>query len=82
MPIQPFAEEAFEAGEGGVDMSGLVPGVLADEDPAVVGEGDPGGDAEMEHGVAVAGDARVGVAQVDGDRRPNQWMRRTPLVVQ
>jgi len=48
----------------------VVLGGLADEGSAVVGEGDPGGDAELEHGVVVgrlagagvAGDARVGVA--------------------
>ena len=78
---EPFAEEALEAGDSGpwVD-GGVVHGVLADEDGAVVGEGDPGGDAVVEHGlgrlaVLVAGDAGVSVAQVDGDdSRPGGYV--------
>ena len=64
----------------GID-GGVVPGVLADEDGAVVGEGDPGWDAELEHGLGlaaapVAGDAGVGVAEVDGDDSPRRVIRR------
>jgi hypothetical protein len=40
----PFAEEALEAGDSGPRIDGgVVHGVLADEDGAVVGEGDPRG---------------------------------------
>lgn len=65
---EPRPEEALEAGDGG----GVVLGSLADEGVAVAGEGDRGGDAEPEQRrrislVAVAGDAGVGVAEVDGD---------------
>ena len=86
----PFAEEALEAGDSGPGVDGgVVHGVLADEDGAVVGEGDPGGDAVVEHGLGrlaalVAGDARVSVAQVDGDDSPRRVRRRIgrPVVVQ
>ena len=61
---------------------------LADEGSAVAAEGDPGGDAELEHGLGlaggVAGDAGVGVAQIDDDhfhgrRVPDPIPREAPV---
>jgi len=56
---------------------------LADEGSAVAAEGDPGGDAELEHGLGlagggVAGDAGVGVAQIDDD---HLYGRRVPDLI-
>ena len=77
-----MAKEALEPGDGGLGIDdGVLPGVVADEDGAVVGNGDPGWDAELEHGLGfagpiIAGDAGVGIAQVDGDDSPRRVIRR------
>lgn len=74
-------EDALEAGDGRPGaVGGVVQGGLAEEG-AVGGEGDPGGDAQLVREArileaAVAGDAGLGVADVDGRRVARSKRRR------